>query len=677
MQLNELVNGLKMKLAGLKLPKAKTVAIILASLLGLILCKYIFHISVVRLPSLKDQAKGIEILDIEDKTVCVVKEHGERTPVSIDRISRNMQNAVLSVEDRNFYNHLGVDPLGITRAIFTNVKERELVQGGSTITQQLMKTMHFEHTDRSMKRKFLEVFMALDVEAGYSKKKILETYLNQVYFGRGAWGVERASLTYFNKHAKDLSVSEAAFLAGLIKAPSVFGNPKNIKRATERQHNVINDMLECKFISKQEAKLAKTKKLKFERSPKCNAHPFYVNHVIGLLKKQFGKKEVWKEPLSVYTNMNVTAQRIAEKYLTQGVKNAPKGLDQGALVSILVEDSSVIAIVGGAGSYNQNQWNRALKPHTAGSTFKPFVYLAGLSNGTIGPSSVLYDTPLSIPGKNGSKPYSPKNYDKKYLGAITVRDALRLSRNVCAVKLAVDTGLKDVIDTAHKAGIKSKIEEYPSLALGSMAIEPIELANAYATIARGGEYIEPRFIRSVLNKDGKLVKHFKKVSKQTLKKEPCYQLIGGMKDVVTKGTGRRAYLNGIEVAGKTGTADEHKDIWFIGMTPEVSTAVWAGSDKNKAIKSSAVTGGNIAAPIWAKYMTSYYNSHAKPQVAFGKPKRPLSTTLPFYATYEKTIANTVDDFSGSLSSYSRKLKQLPKAGKSIFKRVSKQLKKLF
>lgn len=635
--------------------------------------KYVFHLSVVKLPSLEEQGLGITIMDRENRKAAVIQKEGEKSPIPLSKISDTVMKAVVSVEDRSFYSHLGVDPFGIARATFTNIKERDLVEGGSTITQQLMKTMFFEFNDRSLRRKILEVVMALDVEAGYSKDKIIETYLNQIYFGRGAWGIEKAARTYFDKPASKLTVAESAFLAGLIKAPSTYGSEKNAKVARERQLDVIKDMVECGYLTDKQAEAARAEKLKFSKKIARRKYPFYTNHVVEILKEELGENNVWNRPLTVYTNMDMEAQEIAEVELAKEIRRTTKALDQGALISISLEDGGVLAMVGGADPYKESQWNRALKPHTAGSTFKPFVYLAALKNNTIGPSTVLYDSPISIPDKEEGKEYKPENYDRKFLGPLTVRDALRLSRNVCAVKVAMDTGLGKVVDCARKAGISSEIKEYPSMALGTAAVTPLELANAYATIARGGEFIPPQFIRSILDKDDKLIKQFEHQRKRVLPEQPCLQILDGMVDVVKKGTGRRAYLPGIQVAGKTGTADGNRDIWFVGMTPEVVTAVWAGNDKNKAINSGAVTGGSVTARIWAKYMTDYHKRNSKPQIAFKNPKHPLDDKLPFYITMKMSMEETIDDFSASLKEASNSISK----GKSLIKNVTQTLKKIF
>lgn len=636
-----------------KLTKVKQpVVMLLASVafvMLLIVLKVITHTSFVKLPSLTEQSAGIQVFDRSDKLVCVVQEHGDRKPVPLKDVSPFLRQAVVAIEDHNFYHHVGIDPLGIARALYVNAKAHQMVEGGSTITQQLMKTMYFGYEDRTARRKILEMFMAFDVETCYSKDAILETYLNQVYFGRGAYGIERAAETYFNKPAGKLTLFESAFLAGLIKAPSELGAPGNLKRAQARQQEVLNSMVECGFISQDKAKLAKADRLNFKAGQHSLVYPYYVSYVLGLVKHEVGEGNLWREPLKVYTNLDTSAQSAAQRALDAGVKRAPLGIDQGALVSIRVDDGAVIAMVGGVGSYEQHQWNRAVNPHTAGSAFKPFVYLAGLMNGVIGPNSTIDDAPVAVQNGNGTI-YTPRNYDGQYKGLLTIREAIALSRNVCAVKVAQDAGLNNVIDTARKAGITAKMDPYPSLALGTCAITPLQMSNAYATLARGGEYMEPQFIRHIDRSDGRTIKSFHSSGEFRLPSEQVYELVDCLQDVVRVGTGKKAYLAGIAVAGKTGTADESKDVWFTGFTPDVVTAVWAGNDENHPIYRRGITGGTVAAGMWSNYMSNYYKSHPKPTVAFVEPAQPLTRNVPFFTSIPQAFGEAVNQFGASFAS---------------------------
>lgn len=637
-----------------KLKRGLTVsAIALGSTLLLLGIKDLANISIVKLPTLKEQSAGLEIYDRYDKLVTVVQKDGDRKPITLDQMSPSIREAVIGIEDHNFYHHVGIDPLGVTRAIYKNAQAKQLVEGGSTITQQLMKTMFFGPDDRTARRKILEAFMALDVETCYSKNKILETYLNQVYFGRGAYGIEQAALAYFNKHASKLSVSESAFLAALIKAPSELGNPNHYKKAKSRQTEVIDGMVDCGFLTKDEASKAKAEELQFKPGPHSRRHPYYVNHVVGMVKEELGEDRLFKNPIKVYTNLDTNAQRAAEQALTAGISKIKGGILQGALVSIDIKDGGVIALIGGIGQYSKNQFNRALNPHTAGSAFKPFVYLAALIKGTLKADSIVNDSPIAIATNNG-KAYTPQNFDNQYKGLMTVRDAIAQSRNVPAVHVAQQCGVERVIETAHLAGISTPMEPYPSLALGTCAISPIEMAAAYGTLARAGEYVEPQFIRHINEENGKVIKEFQQIKETRFKSEPVLQLVDALEDVVKEGTGQRAKLPGIAVAGKTGTADESKDVWFVGFTPGVVTAVWAGNDDNDPIRRRGITGGTIAAAIWNKYMSQYYTNHAKPLISFANPSQPLTQEITYtaydpYSTRIDEFGNAIGNFAGNIT----------------------------
>lgn len=605
------------------------------SLVAVFVVKSIVSYPFISLPSLNAQKGNVQIFDRYDHLICTVHEEKNVEPVSLDRISVNMRDAVIAAEDKSFYHHFGIDPAGIGRAMVKNLEAGHVVEGGSTITQQLVKTLYLNPEDRTFIRKAEEAWISLLISASHSKNKVLETYLNQIYFGKGAYGIERASLAYFNKHASQLSLAEAAYLAGLIKAPSELSQKANRKEAIARQHQVLDAMVEAKLVSKLRASQAETEKLRFSDGDYPLKYPFYINHVLGVAKEQIGDK-LWSKPLSIYTNLDPAAQLAAEKTLQRGVIHAPRGINQGALVSISVEDGGVLAMVGGVGGYGKVSWNRALNPHTAGSAFKPFVYLAGLINGAIQPDSMVDDTPLSLQMPDGSV-YSPRNFDDGYMGTITVRDALAKSRNVCAVAVGQRTGMNNVVLTAKAAGITSQMDAYPSLALGTCAVSPLEMANAYATIARSGMYIQPSFIRRITSKDKSINKIFEQTRQQKLPVENCRQMVDTMMDVVSRGTGTRAYLPGVPVAGKTGTADKAKDIWFVGFTPDVVTATWAGNDDNLPVAGNHVTGGGVMAGIWHDYMQAYLAKRPAETLAFAAPEHPLIKVAPF------SIANFVED----------------------------------
>ena len=589
----------------------------------------------ISLPSLSAQKGNVQIFDRYDRLVTTVHQEKNVEPVPLERISVNMRDAVIAAEDKSFYKHMGIDPQGIARAMVKNFQAGHVVEGGSTITQQLVKTLYLDPDDRSIIRKSQEAFMATLISASHSKNKVLETYLNQIYFGKGAYGIERAANAYFNKHASQLTLGESAYLAGLIKAPSELSQKANRKTAIANQHQVLDALVESNLVSKLRATQAEKETLRFAEGDYALKYPFYINHVLSLAKEQIGD-QLWEKPISIYTNLDPSAQAAAEKSLQRGVIRAPRGINQGALVSISVEDGGVLAMVGGVGGYGKVSWNRALNPHTAGSAFKPFVYLAGLINGAIQPDSMVDDTPISLQMPDG-KVYSPRNFDDGYYGTITVRDALAKSRNVCAVAVGQKTGLNNVVLTAKAAGISSQMDAFPSLPLGTCAVSPLEMANAYSTIARSGTFIQPQFVRRIASSDKSINKVFQSKSEQRLPAEQCRQMVDALMDVVSRGTGTRAYLPGVPVAGKTGTADKAKDIWFVGFTPDVVTATWAGNDDNLAVAGTHVTGGGVMAGIWHDYMAAYMAKHPAETLAFAGPQRPLIKEAPF------SIATFVED----------------------------------
>jgi penicillin-binding protein 1A len=598
-------------------------------------------------PVLEETSKGVVVYDHKDRYICTVYKDKDKEPVPLNKVSRSMLDAILAAEDNNFYKHPGVDPFAIVRAISRNVQAGKVVEGASTITQQLARNLYLDPADRSLNRKVYEAYLAMQIESRYPKERILELYLNEVYFGRGAYGIERAASNYFNKRASQLTTAESAFLAGIVRSPSLLANPDNKAEAIARRNNVLDQMVSRQMLTSAAGQRAKQAPLAFSYGPHRLRYPHYIQHVVSILKKELGD-DIWKRGYKVYTNLDPALQKCAERTLHTGLKSRAQGIDQGALVTMRLKDGAVLAMVGGLGSYDKNQWNRAVYPHTAGSSFKPFVYLSGLLNGVINQDSLIADTPLVI--KNpGSRDYTPKNFDGGFSGWMTAREALARSRNICALRVALATGLGNVINTARDAGINSQLDAYPSLALGSCAVSPLDMTEAYGTIARAGEHLPASFIRKIITKDGVSVRTYANAPSRTFPQEETAQLIDGLEDVVNSGTGARAKLPGIPTAGKTGTADKGKDIWFIGFTPEYVTTVWGGSDKNRAVKGNNVTGGQIMAGVWKSFMTGLYSMH-KPdkKLAFVQPSRPLLKSIPLYDDDDLLGYSSIDVTNGAL-----------------------------
>lgn len=567
-----------------------------------------------------------KIYDRQDHLVATVYGDRDEQPIALKDMGSNVTNAIIAAEDHDFYQHDGINPFSIGRAVLADMSAHHAVQGGSTISQQLVKNLAFEGAPRTFDVKVKEALMSMDMEHQYSKERILEAYLNNVYFGNGVYGIKRASEFYFAKEPAKLSIGEAAYLASLVNAPSELSSPAHRAAAINRQHMVLDSMADLKFITAAEAQRAKEKGLTFHASSKrYRNYRYYTNEALQIVRRELAlqdTKEIFRRGLQIYTNLDQSAQAQAERAIADGIRRAPHGINQGALVSISVADGAIIAMVGGAGNYDHNQWNRALSPHTAGSAFKPFVYLAALSKGVLNPDSTVDDEPLEI-YQPGAPVYRPRNFDGQFLGTITIRKALALSRNTCAVRVAQAVGPNQVAHFAHQAGITSHLDENLSLALGSSAVSPLEMANAYATLARGGEYIDPQMVRRIDDAQGHVIKEFQQRREQVFDREPVAELVDAMQDVVERGTGTRARLFDRPVAGKTGTSDQAKDLWFIGFTPDQATAVWGGNDDNRPVPGHA-TGGTTMAGIWQDYMRKYYQQHVVPAGEFALPEHPLS-----------------------------------------------------
>jgi len=564
--------------------------------------------------------EAIQIFDRYDHLICTVEGDEDRRVVPLNQVSVQMQQAILAAEDHHFFEHHGVNFASIFRASLANFQAGHVVEGGSTITQQLCKNLFFTEAGRTFDRKVKEAFVAYELEQRYSKEKILEMYLNQVYFGNNAYGIERAASRYFDKSAAEISLAQAAFLAGLVKAPSELGAINNRAAATARQHEILGKMVEYGYITEDQEKKALKTKLVFRRGANpLQKYPYYISYVLEILHEKFTQADMRSQGLRVYTNLDPIAQELAEKTMNDDIKKAPKGVTQGALVSVSVPTGAVITMVGGVGNYWQNQFNRATNPHTAGSSFKPFVYLTAFLKGIANPDTMVDDKPLVVKQPYGLPDYAPKNYDKRFLGRIPMRKALAFSRNVPAVRTAQLAGMDSIVETARLAGVSTKLDPNLSLALGSSAVTPLDMAGAYSTFARAGVAIKPQVLRKIENNKGQVVEVFESKVDKVFNVEPVAELVDVMQDVVKYGTGAQAKLADRPVAGKTGTADAAKDIWFIGFTPDLVTAVWGGNDENLPIPGTHVTGGDVMAKIWRDYNEAYYKAYPSAPGSFIPP----------------------------------------------------------
>jgi penicillin-binding protein 1A len=577
----------------------------------------------------------IQIYDRNDNLVVSLQGVERRIIVPLSAVSRPMKAALLAAEDRRFYEHKGVSVVSIFRALLANLTHGRVVEGGSTITEQLAKNLFFEGEKRCLDLKLSELIIAMAIESRFSKDKILELYLNEVFFGNNSYGIEEAALTYFGRRASQLDLAQSAFLSGIIRAPSRGGALENRRAALRRQREVLEKMQEYGFVSEAEKNMALQESLVFDRveqapaKMKISRYPYYVSAVLDFLRGKYNAASVERQGLKIYTNLDPIAQDTAERVLAQGLSRAPFGVNQGALVTVRLADGAVLALVGGTGDYEQNQWNCATNPHTAGSAFKPFVYLAAFEKKLIEEYSTVDDTPFSIQDAGGRE-YKPKNYDGKFLGGITVAKAFAYSRNIPALRIGQAAGIDLITNVAERAGISEPLAAEISLCLGCSAVSPLHLANAYATLARGGIFMTPLMVRRVETRTGRLLESFSGQTVYAFDRDTVAHVVDLMQDCVAEGTGQLARLSDRPVAGKTGTADQGKDLWFVGFTPDLVCAVWGGNKDNKSVGGS-VTGGTVMARIWHDYMQTYYKKVPTPAGilrASNRPPQDLGTDKP-------------------------------------------------
>lgn len=514
--------------------------------------------------------------------------YGDR--VTLEEMPAWLPEAVIAIEDRRFYKHFGLDPQGLLRAAARNVVAGHVVQGGSTITQQLAKNL-FLSPQRTLRRKVQEMLLALWLEHTYSKNEILTAYLNRVYLGAGTYGVDAAAHVYFSKSAREVSLLEAATLAGLLRAPSRYSPSRDPEQAIERAHTVLETMVEAGYITKKQEIAALDVAPEPEHKPGSGGDARYFADYVA---DQIGPLvENTPQDLIVETTLDLRLQRAAEHEINETLsKQENRDVSQAALIT-LAPDGAVRALVGGR-DYHVSQFNRATQAlRQPGSAFKPIVYLAALEAG-LKPDDVLIDEPVSING------YAPENFDNKYRGPVTAREALAESINTIAVKVLQRAGVNNVIAAAEALGITSPLERNAALALGASDVTPMELTAAYAAIASGGRVVLPYAIKEIHSRDGEVLYRRTEVeAPATVDRGADETLVGMMQDVVRYGTGTRAQI-GRPVAGKTGTSSDYRDAWFLGFTGNFVTGVWLGNDDNRPMKK--VTGGSLPAQLWHDYM---------------------------------------------------------------------------
>jgi penicillin-binding protein 1A len=528
-----------------------------------------------------------------------------RVWVPITRIPPLVSEAFIANEDHNFYSHHGVDFGGIIRAGIADMTHQEF-QGASTITQQLARRL-FLNDEVSLSRKIQEALLAMEIERYYTKDEILERYLNIIYLGAGAYGVDAAAHTYFGKPVEKLSVGQAAMLAGVVAAPSDYSPFANMALARDRQHHVLDRMAESGYITQAQADEAFNAPLELasQRAPGLQgyASPYFTTYAIAQLEKLFGPDAVQEGGLQVYTTLDPRMERIAQEAVTWGVDQAlSEGINahEAALVSIRPSTGEIVAMIGGPHFSLTNQFNRAWQAkRQPGSSFKVYVYTAAIDSG-MPASTIIDDTAVEYPMGDGTK-WAPQDDDFRYMGAITLRTALTLSRNIVAVKLAERVGLDRVIDLAHRMGVTADLEPNLSLALGSSVVSPLDQASGYSTLANQGLHVDPTPFRLVKDSLGSTVLDNQyPQANDVVGPGTAFIMTSMLQDVITKGTGYPNAIIGRPAAGKTGTTSDFRDAWFVGYTPDLVTAVWLGNDDYSRMYESY--GGNIPARIWARFM---------------------------------------------------------------------------
>lgn len=542
------------------------------------------------------------IYDIKGTLLYSIHDEANRNVVDLNEVSPDLKRAVIAIEDSYFYSHHGINPSSIVRAMLANLEEGYTVEGGSTVTMQLVKNL-FLTPEQSMSRKVAEAVLSLRLEQIFTKDQILEMYLNQVYWGHNTYGAETAAQSYFNKSAADLTLAESAMMAGLIQAPESYSPFLDYQLAKQRQALVLTRMRQLQWITPEEEAEARQQPLRLGQitSFRASQSPYVTEAVVQELIDRFGQDSVMRGGMRVQTTIDLDMQRMAEATVRRGYQNIrQRGLyaDQMALVAVDPRTHFVKAMVGGV-DYNQSQYNRAIQAlRQPGSAFKPFVYYAAFASGKYQPDSMIEDTPVSYP--DGYQTYSPQNYDGSFYGPMPIRKALELSRNVPAIRLGQTVGLNRIIEVCRLLGITSPIEPVTSLPLGAVDLTPLEMASAYATFASGGWQSETTLIAQVSDSGGNVLLDNTPQPQLVLDPWAVAALNDVLQGVISRGTGTAARIDR-PAAGKTGTTSSERDIWFVGYVPQLAVSVWIGNDDYRPLGQGA-TGGGFVAPIWKDFM---------------------------------------------------------------------------
>ena len=631
--------------------KIKTIILVLFSVFLIFTGAFFIWMASLKIPDvsgfeLRNIAQSTKIYASDGKTLLFdVHKDIRRTYISLDRISRNLINATIAIEDSEFYNHKGIRPKAILRAVFTNIFAGTYKQGGSTITQQLVKNTLLSR-EKTITRKVKEWVLALKIEKKFSKDKILELYLNEAPYGGNILGAEEASRRFFNKSASELNLAEAAYLAALPKAPSYYSPYGKHKDALEKRKNIVLDrMLELGFIDEEEYRIAKNEKVEFQKIEEQNIKaPHFVFFTIDWLKNKFGEEAIYTGGLKVVSSLDYELQKKAQEIVSRfAYENEEKfNAENAGLVAIEPKTGAILAMVGSRNYFDDKidgKYNIATALRQPGSTFKPIIYSKAFESGYT-PSTVLFDVPTQFSANcapsdfsNDNQCYSPKNYDNKFRGPMTIRDALAQSINIPAVKTLYLIGLDKALENAKNLGISSlnkKASHYGlSLVLGGGEVSLLELTNAYATFANAGEFVKYTPVLEVRDSKGNILFKHEPESKRVLDKNATLLLTDVLSDNNARAPayGRRSFLYfaNQDVAAKTGTTNDFRDVWVIGYTPKIAVGTWAGNNDNRPIVKKVA--GFVIAPMWRAFMDEALKLYGGG--SFEEPEKP-NTNKPIF-----------------------------------------------
>jgi penicillin-binding protein 1A len=650
-------NGLKRPVMG-RIPKSHMIVVVVMACIpvGLMLGLYLWFSQ--DLPSTDD------LVSVRPWTRTVLYDvHGvpiksfyeqDRVIVALDEIPQNLTDAFIATEDRKFYRHWGLNILAIGKAIFEDVVARSIVRGASTITQQLARNL-FLTQEQTITRKIKEAILAIRIERHYTKEEILTMYLNQIYFGDGAYGVEAAARRFFGKPVGELTLAECSILAGLPRNPGAYSPRRHLERARQRQAIVLASMIEMDMITAEVAAVAKNDTLRIMQGEVAEVGAYFTEHIRRMLEDKYGASALYRDGLKVHTTLDLTLQEAAEKAVETNLRAMEKRLGyeardttgavtttgegtrtdyiQAALVAIDPETGHVKAMVGGR-DYIDSNFNRATQAlRQPGSAFKIFVYAAAIASG-LTPADIVMDDPIVVDMPDSTQ-WRPKNFTETFAGPVTLRHALAKSINIPAIKVAERIGQGTVIHYARKMGITSPLKPYMSIALGSFEVTLLELVSAVGVLATSGIRAEPVVITRIESRDGRILERHLPRKSEAISAQTAYVVNSMLQSVVREGTGQAIKWRGITrtLAGKTGTTDDYTDAWFVGFSPDLAVGVWSGFDEKRSM-GERETGARVSLPIWIDFVTAALAE--VPDRPFSEPhgivRREICTETGFLAT---------------------------------------------